>query len=109
MLIQWMSEAELRVSLCYAVLHCAADIDIIFIDKKEAPKAGYVQLNGFLNRGLFGHQIAVCIERHPKKNAILEIKIVSKAKNEEIPPGFVKVRCVHAPLRCAALRCAALI
>ena len=59
-----------------ALVHPITGVDVIYLDKKEGPKPGYVQLPGSLSRGSFKGSVALCVERDVKKSPIIDMKIV---------------------------------
>ena len=51
-------------------------LDVIWLDKKESPRPGFVPLVGNLNKGGLGHNVALCVERDPHKSPLIEIRVV---------------------------------
>ena len=60
-----------------SLLHPITGIDVLYVDKKEGPRQGFVQLSGNINRGSFKGSVAVAVERDSKKSPIIDIKIIS--------------------------------
>ena len=64
------------------LLHPITGVDVLYVDKKEGPKQGYVQLSGSISRGSFKGSVALAVERDSKKSPIIDIKIISVSGKE---------------------------
>ena len=64
------------------LLHPITGIDVIYVDKKEGPKQGFVQLSGSINRGSFKGSVALAVERDSRKSPIIDIKIISVSSKD---------------------------
>ena len=60
-----------------ALMHPITGVDVLHVDRKEGPRAGFVQLPGTLSRGSFKGNVALCIERDSRKSPIIDLKIVA--------------------------------
>ena len=76
------SSSSLQLPSVPVLLHPITGVDVISLDRKEAPKAGYVQLPGMLSRGSFKGNVAVCVERDSKKSPIIDLKIIAVSARE---------------------------
>ena len=65
-----------------SLLHPITGIDVIYVDKKEGPRQGYVQLSGSINRGSFKGSVAIAVERDSKKSPIIDIRIISVSSKD---------------------------
>ena len=59
------------------LVHPITGVDVIYVDRKETPKPGFVQLPGSLSRGSFKGSVALCIERDVKKSPIIDLKLIA--------------------------------
>ena len=64
------------------LLHPITGVDVLYVDKKEGPKQGFVQLSGSINRGSFKGSVALAVERDSKKSPIIDIKIISVSSKD---------------------------